>query len=241
MLLTEATFDDEQNLVFDFEKYLKDDNTIIGKNGEQLPNSRLPGGGFTSLNPNKRDLRRGTVVCRHWLRGLCMKGENCEFLHQYDMTKMPECRWGMGCQVQECPFRHVPDEERVECTFYKHGFCIHGPICRYRHIKLPSEECPKIADFEVTIDTVDVEGNKKRKTQTQNEFFKIAICKHWEATGVCPFAAECHFAHGQDELRNFPQKEDVSKEEDALHLGTGDSKLPDAQMDTKYMLLQSKR
>ena len=32
-----------------------------------------------------------TVVCKHWLRGLCKKGDDCEFLHEYDMSKMPEC------------------------------------------------------------------------------------------------------------------------------------------------------
>jgi hypothetical protein len=32
-----------------------------------------------------------TIVCKHWLRGLCKKGDLCEFLHEYDMTKMPEC------------------------------------------------------------------------------------------------------------------------------------------------------
>lgn len=32
-----------------------------------------------------------TVVCKHWLRGLCKKGDDCEFLHEFDMTKMPEC------------------------------------------------------------------------------------------------------------------------------------------------------
>ena len=32
-----------------------------------------------------------TVVCKHWLRGLCKKGDGCEFLHEYDMAKMPEC------------------------------------------------------------------------------------------------------------------------------------------------------
>ena len=31
------------------------------------------------------------IVCKHWLRGLCKKGDDCEFLHQYDMEKMPEC------------------------------------------------------------------------------------------------------------------------------------------------------
>ena len=32
-----------------------------------------------------------SIVCKHWLRGLCKKGDSCEFLHEYDMTKMPEC------------------------------------------------------------------------------------------------------------------------------------------------------
>ena len=27
------------------------------------------------------------TVCRHWLRGLCMKGNNCGFLHQFDKQK----------------------------------------------------------------------------------------------------------------------------------------------------------
>lgn len=31
------------------------------------------------------------VVCKHWLRGLCKKGDHCKFLHQYDITRMPEC------------------------------------------------------------------------------------------------------------------------------------------------------
>lgn len=31
------------------------------------------------------------IVCKHWLRGLCKKGEYCEYLHEFDMSKMPEC------------------------------------------------------------------------------------------------------------------------------------------------------
>ncbi|RHZ78076.1 hypothetical protein Glove_168g59 [Diversispora epigaea] len=31
------------------------------------------------------------VVCKHWLRGLCMKGdERCEFLHEYNLKKVPK-------------------------------------------------------------------------------------------------------------------------------------------------------
>eukprot|EP00955_Chlamydomonas_euryale_P104882 365599-Chlamydomonas_euryale.AAC.1 len=43
------------------------------------------------------------TVCTYWLRGLCMKGDSCGFLHQYDQEKMPVCRnlvrvraWGCG-------------------------------------------------------------------------------------------------------------------------------------------------
>ena len=41
------------------------------------------------------------VVCKHWLRGLCKKGDDCEFLHKYDMERMPECyffiKYGTVC------------------------------------------------------------------------------------------------------------------------------------------------
>ena len=31
-------------------------------------------------------------VCTYWLRGLCMKGDTCGFLHQFDPDRMPVCR-----------------------------------------------------------------------------------------------------------------------------------------------------
>ena len=32
-------------------------------------------------------------VCRHWLRGLCMMGDSCDFLHKMDRNRMPLCRY----------------------------------------------------------------------------------------------------------------------------------------------------
>ncbi|XP_072028825.1 cleavage and polyadenylation specificity factor subunit 4-like [Amphiura filiformis] len=80
-----------------------------------------------------------TVVCKHWLRGLCKKGDECEFLHQYDMTKMPECffftKFGM-CSNKECPFLHIdPMSKMKDCAWYDRGFCKHGPLCKNRHIR----------------------------------------------------------------------------------------------------------
>lgn len=43
------------------------------------------------LCPFRHDRGDKMVVCKHWLRGLCKKGDQCKFLHQYDATRMPEC------------------------------------------------------------------------------------------------------------------------------------------------------
>ena len=36
-------------------------------------------------NPHAR------MVCKHWLRGLCKKGPSCDFMHEYNLRKIPEC------------------------------------------------------------------------------------------------------------------------------------------------------
>ncbi|KAK8969493.1 Cleavage and polyadenylation specificity factor CPSF30 [Platanthera guangdongensis] len=78
------------------------------------------------------------TVCRHWLRSLCMKGEACGFLHQYDKARMPICRFFRlygECREQDCVYKHT-NEDIKECNMYKFGFCPNGPDCRYRHAKL---------------------------------------------------------------------------------------------------------
>ncbi|KAE9594824.1 hypothetical protein Lal_00013313 [Lupinus albus] len=77
------------------------------------------------------------TVCRHWLRSLCMKGDACGFLHQYDKARMPVCRFFRlygECREQDCVYKHT-NEDIKECNMYKLGFCPNGPDCRYRHAK----------------------------------------------------------------------------------------------------------
>ncbi|CAA0827573.1 30-kDa cleavage and polyadenylation specificity factor 30 [Striga hermonthica] len=84
------------------------------------------------------------TVCRHWLRSLCMKGEACGFLHQYDKSRMPVCRFFRlygECREQDCVYKHT-NEDIKECHMYKLGFCPNGPDCRYRHAKLPGPPPP---------------------------------------------------------------------------------------------------
>ncbi|KAK9696992.1 hypothetical protein RND81_08G008700 [Saponaria officinalis] len=91
---------------------------------------------------NRRSFRQ--TVCRHWLRSLCMKGDSCGFLHQYDKSRMPICRFFRmygECREQDCVYKHT-NEDIKECNMYKLGFCPNGADCRYRHAKLPGPPPP---------------------------------------------------------------------------------------------------
>ena len=95
--------------------------------------------------PASYNSRRHKVVCKHWLRGLCKKGDDCDFLHKLDHDRMPDCWYFTQfgeCGNKECLFQHVrPDEKTDECPWYARGFCKHGPRCRHRHTQ--KKPCPK--------------------------------------------------------------------------------------------------
>ncbi|XP_073061252.1 30-kDa cleavage and polyadenylation specificity factor 30-like [Primulina eburnea] len=94
------------------------------------------------IGGGRRSFRQ--TVCRHWLRSLCMKGDACGFLHQYDKSRMPVCRFFRlygECREQDCVYKHT-NEDIKECNMYKLGFCPNGPDCRYRHAKLPGPPPP---------------------------------------------------------------------------------------------------
>ncbi|KAL0914443.1 hypothetical protein M5K25_014791 [Dendrobium thyrsiflorum] len=97
----------------------------------------------TAVAPlDRRNFRR--TVCRHWLRGLCMKGASCGFLHQYDKEKMPVCRFFRNfgeCREKDCLYKHTIEEIK-ECHMYMMGFCPNGPGCRFKHSKVPGPPPP---------------------------------------------------------------------------------------------------
>ena len=173
------------------------------------------------LTSAKHDPRLRTVVCRHWLRDLCMKGSACEFLHQYDLSKMPLCRHGERCKIHDCPFRHISEANRLECVFYSQGFCIHGPFCRYKHVRRDRIDLPAVADFTLGLSQMQAakdgpssQPQTRRPAPKPNEFYKISLCKHF-LQGECPFGEGCHFAHGEHELRNFPRPDQNATNNDS--------------------------
>lgn len=94
---------------------------------------------FGMLCPFRHVRMDKNVVCKHWLRGLCKKGDDCEFLHVYDITKMPECYFYSMlnlCTNKECIFLHInPNDKVKDCPWYNRGFCRRGPDCRLKHIR----------------------------------------------------------------------------------------------------------
>lgn len=133
---------------FAVEEILRDQSSLwtlpfegMDKSGEEIcrvftERGQCPRG---KLCPFRHTLGEKSVVCKHWLRGLCKKGDDCEFLHLYDMEKMPECHFYTNfgeCNNEDCKFLHIdPDSKKKDCLWFARGFCKHGPTCRSRHAK----------------------------------------------------------------------------------------------------------
>jgi len=142
--------------------------------------------------------------CR--LQGLCQKGDKCDYLHKLDKSRMPPCKHGKMCKIKNCPLKHSDEEEKPECAFFKQGFCFNGPLCKFRHVKRPPDECPPKAQFdEITPQPQQQNSSswQRRKTQTPNQYYKITLCKHWLEHSICPYNEDCHYAHGESELKQF--------------------------------------
>eukprot|EP00371_Babesia_bovis_P003106 XP_001611753.1 YT521-B-like family protein [Babesia bovis T2Bo] len=64
----------------------------------------------------ERNRGKHSVVCRHWLKGMCMKGEFCDFLHQLVYSRMPPCRlfekngFCIDNQRGNCIFQHIVEQ-----------------------------------------------------------------------------------------------------------------------------------
>lgn len=98
-------------------------------------------------NPAKQDGGHpfNSLVCKHWLRGLCKKGESCEFLHEFNLRKMPECNFflrnGFCSNGDECLYLHIdPQSKLPPCPHYDKGFCPLGPRCSKKHVR--KKLCP---------------------------------------------------------------------------------------------------
>ena len=93
-------------------------------------------------NPHSHHYGRNNdnYVCKHWLKGLCKKGDECDYLHEYNLRKMSECQFynqnGYCQNGDECLYVHVKEDSKLPlCEDYNAGFCEKGPRCAKRHVR----------------------------------------------------------------------------------------------------------
>ena len=113
--------DGDGGLSFDFEGGLDPAPAAGGLAPSGADGGASGGGGGADGGGHGRGRGRGSyrqTVCRHWLRGLCMKGEACGFLHQFDKARMPVCRFFRDfgeCREPDCAYKHSYDDVK-ECN-----------------------------------------------------------------------------------------------------------------------------
>jgi len=147
-----------EKITFPFERFIKErlgidiDGSQSGETCRFFLRGGCPRGAacpqkhsVATPNPLTGRVFEKTIVCKHWLRGLCKKGDSCEFLHEYDLKRMPECwffiKYG-ECNNPDCLYLHVDPKSKHarHCLWYARGFCKHGPACRNRHVR--NTACP---------------------------------------------------------------------------------------------------
>ncbi|KAF3785937.1 putative cleavage and polyadenylation specificity factor subunit 4-like protein [Nymphaea thermarum] len=191
--------------------------------GGGLPASSTIDPAAAAVNPMARRSFRQTV-CRHWLRSLCMKGDACGFLHQYDKARMPVCRFFRlygECREQDCVYKHT-NEDIKECNMYKLGFCPNGPDCRYRHAKLPGPP-PSVEEVFQKIQQLSSfnSGPSNRFYQHRNvgytpqgektQFQQGSVAVNPGATAKPSSTGDCATVHHQQSQNQVPQQQQAGQ------------------------------
>ncbi|XP_056136364.1 uncharacterized protein LOC130112872 [Lampris incognitus] len=80
----------------------------------------------------------GRLICRHFLWGKCIKGDECQLEHAqgYNNLFKEVCKFyvqGFCTKGESCPYMH----DSFPCKFFhKWGTCSQGPACRFSHTPL---------------------------------------------------------------------------------------------------------
>ena len=131
------------------------------------------------------------VVCRYWLTNTCTKGDSCEFLHEFNSEKMPECRKGQACADPSCVLNHPNKTDTPLCPNYEAGFCSFGHSCSLRH-EFRHGPPPAVADLWLV-------NNSHQETlkikMSKNVNWRKAPCPYFKHDGWCPYFSMCAFKH----------------------------------------------
>ncbi|CAH8385014.1 unnamed protein product [Eruca vesicaria subsp. sativa] len=134
------------------------------------------------------------ILCKFFAHGACLKGDNCEFSHDWK------------------------DPTNNVCTYYQRGLCSYGSRCRYEHVKLKPSRPPASSSSALprptflasetdlsplpsssspawTLDSFDHEVNTNTFNSSTSNPQDQPICSY-AAAGDCPRGDQCPHIHG---------------------------------------------
>jgi hypothetical protein len=95
--------------------------------------------------------------------------------------------------------------EKEECVNFRLGFCSFGSMCKFRHVKLSSEQLPPVS--ELFLKSYIGDERVRTREMTNSSTWRVKECPEFSGpTGWCPFFDQCNFAHGETELRHWRPK-----------------------------------
>ena len=110
---------------------------------------------MASVKPAQKGGIKSKIVCKYFIQGKCIKGENCPYMHS---------------QIEK------PKEmAQEECPMYTIGFCKNGPLCHFLHIKkdhyVKEEIDEKISDTnkDQSIEQKDDDLNEKKENLSEKK------------------------------------------------------------------------
>ncbi|XP_042066745.1 putative RING-type E3 ubiquitin transferase C3H69 isoform X1 [Salvia splendens] len=127
------------------------------------------------------------VICKFFAHGACLKGEHCEFAHDW-----------------KAPSSNI-------CTFYQKGICTYGSRCRYEHVKLSpsSSDSPLPVVSGTAVSATDLARNVSPPSGHHDMLNDDNLMGHsndagpsgyamcsFAAVGDCPRGEDCPHIHG---------------------------------------------
>jgi hypothetical protein len=166
--------------------------------------------------PGSMDLTKyKTKLCRNFMqKGHCNFGNTCMFAHgEHDLQNfgMPKFETGRADPMKfktklckhfsstgSCPFmdRCGFAHGQMELNMPANGIPPQGPMGG-----MPGAMAAYPPSFEGFYSISEMAPPPQMKRAPVMELAKTRLCKHFTATGSCPYEARCLFAHGSAELR----------------------------------------